>query len=72
MFKRIKRLWQLSQKDPKAIEKLEKLTDEDMDYIPEAPDGKAVFFTQGTEQEFEDLQKEDKGLKAWYERLKNL
>ena len=65
-------MWELSNKDPKAIEKLETLTKEDLAYIPEIGDGKAVFFSQGSEQEFEELQKEDSGLKAWYERLKNL
>lgn len=70
--KRIKRLWALTKKDPKALEKLESLTKEDLDYIPEVGDGKAVFFGEGTHEEFEDFKKEQSGIKAWYDRLKNL
>lgn len=72
MFKRLQRLWKLTQKDPKALEKLETLTEEEMAYIPEIGDGKAVFFGSGTEEEFEELQKEDSGMKPWYDRLRNL
>lgn len=64
MLQRLKRFWQLSKKDPKALEKLEKLTDEEMAYIPEIGDGKAVFFSEGTEEEFKEMEKEDKGFKG--------
>ncbi len=69
MFKRLKRLIQLSKKDPKVIEAL---TEEQIEVIPNEGDGKAVFFSSGTQEEFEDLQKEDTGMRAWFERLKNL
>ena len=69
MFQRIKRLIKLSKKDPKVIEAL---TEQQIDNIPETGDGKAVFFSQGTLEEYKELQKEDSGLKAWYDRLKNL
>lgn len=72
MLKRIKRFWQLAKKDPKALEKLEQLTEEEMAYIPEIGDGKAVFFGQGTEEEFKEMQKEDSGMKAWYDLIRNL
>lgn len=59
-LQRIKRYWALSKKDPKALEKLEKLTDEELAYIPEIGDGKAVFFDGGTEEEWKELEHQDK------------
>ncbi len=35
-------------------------------------DGKAEFLGEGTEEEFIEQQREDKGEKPWYDRLKNL
>lgn len=35
-------------------------------------DGKAEFLGQGSVEEWEDLQKEDSGMKPWYDRLKQL
>lgn len=67
MFKRIKRLIKLSSKDPKA---LEALTEEQIDSIPEAGDGNAEFFGEGTEEEFLDQERAEVGLKAWYDRIK--
>lgn len=61
MFKRIKRMYDLSKKDPKA---LSNLTDEQIENLPDIGDGKAVFFGEGTEEEFKDLQEADKGLKG--------
>lgn len=66
MLKRLKRLIQLSKKDPKALEKLESLTEEQIAIIPEAGDGKAVFIGPGTEEEFKEQEKEDKGLKGLF------
>ena len=60
MIQRLKRLWNLTRKDPKALERLEKLTDEELAYIPEIGDGKAVFFGEGTEEEFNELEHESK------------
>lgn len=64
MWNRIKRYWELTKKDPKALEKLEQLTEEDLAYIPEVGDGKAVFFDAGYEQEFKELENEKKGFKG--------
>ncbi len=74
MLKKIKRLWKLANKDPKALEVLESLTEEQLKAVPDVSDtdGKAVFFGEGSHEEFIDLQNEDKGLKAWFDRLKNL
>lgn len=66
MFKRLKRLYQLTKKDPKALEQLYKITEDQLKLIPyeiEA-DGKAEFLGAGTEQEFKEQEKADKGLKG--------
>lgn len=72
MLKRIKRMIELSRKDPKALEVLENLTPEQLAEVPDAGDGKAVFFGEGTEEEFKEFQKVEDGTAPWYERLKNL
>lgn len=72
MFKRIKKLWQLTKKDPKALEILENLTDEQLKSVPEEGDEKAEFLGMGTEEEFVKQQRKDNGLQGWYERLKKL
>lgn len=59
MLDRVKRLIRLSRKDPKA---LERLMDKDLDALPDAGDGKAVFFGAGTEEEWKEEQKRRKGL----------
>ena len=71
MFKRIKRIIELSKKDKKALDMLENLTPEQLAEVPDEED-KAVFFSQGTEQDFIEFEREETGLKGWYERLKNL
>ncbi len=72
MFKRLKKLYALSKKDPKALEVLENLTTEQMAIIPEEGDGKAVFFGGGTNEEYEQFKREEEGTDKWYKRLKNL
>jgi len=69
MLNRFKRLWKLSKKDMKV---LEKLTPEQIEEIPDAPNGKAVFFGEGTEEEYDELQKEDSGMSGWYKRIRGL
>lgn len=74
MFKRIRRIVELSRKDPEILDKYEKLTPEEIADIPNASkgDGKAVFFGEGSTEEFVDQERKDKGLKGWYDRLKQL
>lgn len=72
MFKRLRKLWTLTNKDPKALEVLENLTDQQLAIIPEEPDGKAEFLGSGTGEEFIEQERADKGMKGWYDRLKNL
>lgn len=72
MFKRIQKLWKLTKKDPKALEVLENLSEEQLAIVPEEGDEKAVFLSMGTEEDFIEFEKEEAGMKPWYERLKNL
>lgn len=72
MLKRIKRLWQLTKKDSKALEVLEGLSDEQLAIIPDESDGKAEFLGSGTQEEWLEQQRDDDGSKPWYERLRNL
>jgi len=69
MFKRLRRMWQLSDKDITAFESL---TPEEIKNIPIAGDGKAEFLGEGTEEEYLEQERKDKGLKGWYDRLKSL
>lgn len=68
MLNRLKRLWKLSKKDTKLIDSIPENV---IDYLPDE-ESKAVFIGQGTNEEFEDLKREESGLKAWYDRLKKL
>lgn len=72
MLNRIKKLWKLSKKNSEALSVLENLTQEQLDLVPDEGDGKAVFIGEGTEEEFKEQEKEDKGLSAWYKRIRNL
>lgn len=56
-FKRIKRLWKLSKKDPEA---LMNLTNEQINDLPDE-DQKAVWLGEGTLEEWEEQQEKDKG-----------
>jgi len=72
MFKRIRNMWQLSRKDPAALKTLENLTPEQLAEVPEVPDGQAVYFGEGTKEEFKEQERKDSGMKGWYDRLRNL
>lgn len=74
MFKRFRRVWELSKKDPEILDLYETLTPEEIADIPNVSkgDGKAVFFGEGSTEEFIEQDRADKGLAGWYERLKNL
>lgn len=61
MFDRVRRIIKLSKKDPKAIEEL---TEKQIESLPNVGDGKAVFLGSGTEEEFREQEKADKGLKG--------
>ena len=74
MFKRLKRLYELSKKDSEVLDVYDTLTPEEIKDIPDASkgDGKAVFLGEGSSEDFLDQERKDKGLAGWYERLKNL
>lgn len=63
LFKRTKRLWKLSKKDPETLENFMNLSDKQIMDIPDE-DQKAVFLGEGTQEEFEEQQREDKGFKG--------
>ena len=77
MFQRLKTIWRLS--------KVKNIQDADYLYASNSEEGKriisvneipsddqTVFFGEGTHDEFEDQQREDSGMKGWYDRIKNL
>jgi len=77
MFQRLKTIWRLS--------KIKNIQDADYLYASNSEEGKriisvneipsednAVFFGEGTHDEFEDQQREDSGMKGWYDKIKNL
>ena len=77
MFQRIKTIWRLS--------KVKNIQDADYLYASNSDEGKnvisvnqipsddkAVFFGEGTQDEFLEQEREDKGMKGWYDRIKNL
>lgn len=63
LLNKIKRLWKLSGKDPKALEELLQFTDEQIINLPDE-DTKAVFISEGSAEEFKDYQNEKKGIKG--------
>lgn len=74
MFKRLRRIIELSRKDPEILEKYTELTPEEIELIPNASkgDGKAVFLGEGSTEEYIEQKRADEGLKGWYDRLKQL
>lgn len=66
MFKKIKRLrkaWNLAAKD---VTRLDSLTDKQIDALPNTGDGNAVFISSGSEQEYKEFEKEEKGFKGLF------
>lgn len=63
MLKRIKRLWQLAKKDKASIDEFMKLTDKELMELPDE-ETKAVFISQGTNEEFKEFENEKKGIKG--------
>ena len=61
MLKRIKRMWELSNRD---LTKYETLTKEEIKALPLVGNGKAVFFSEPTPEDERELDRENKGLKG--------
>lgn len=72
MLSRIRRLWAISKKDPKQVDKLIEIPQEILEKVPDEGDGKAVFFSEGTEKDFEEFENEQSGMAKWLQRLKDL
>ena len=68
MLNRIKKLWALAHRDPEELNKLLELPDE----LIEDNDGKAVFLSEGTVEDYKEFLKEEEGIDIWYKRLRNL
>lgn len=63
LLNKIKRLWKLSGKDPKALEEFMQLSDKEIMDLPDE-DTKAVFISEGSVEEYKDYQNEKKGIKG--------
>jgi len=61
-IKNFKKVVELSKKRPEVLEL-------DIDNLPDDND---FFFSDGTHEEFEQFDKEQKGISKWYKRLENL
>lgn len=72
MIKKIKRLWQLSKKKPEEIDVLLSLKDKEIELLEDEEKGKAVFFSEATDEDYEQFLKEESGLSKFYERIKKL
>lgn len=79
MFKRIRKAWELS--NMKDIQEADTITvsksGKEKTFIVATAtepigEGNAVFLGEGTTEEYEDMLKEDKGEKPWYDRIKRM
>lgn len=72
-IKRLKRLWDLSNKDPEYLKAIETLTKEDIEAIPEKGNGKAQFIPMMTAtQRDEYLKNQQPVWRKFNERLKEI
>jgi hypothetical protein len=82
-IKKFWRLWKLSAhndvfvvKDEAALEALRAVTLEikgdEILAIPNEGDGEAEFFGDATHDEFIEYERDQRGIKKWYDRIKNL
>lgn len=70
-LKQIKKLWDLSSKDPEYLKAIEGLTDEDIKNIPDRGNGGAVFMPYMTEaQRDEYLKNQEPKWRKFNEKLK--
>lgn len=59
LFKRIKRTWVLANKDKDSLDDFMKLTDKEIMDLPDE-DQKAIFFSEGSEEEYKEYENEKK------------
>lgn len=70
-LKRVKKFWDLSKKEPEKVEALlndQKIQDL-VDKLPDALDGKAVFLSEGTEEEYKEFEEEQSGITAFLKKV---
>lgn len=74
MLKRLQRMWKLSRKDPDKLDLLLQAPDVVIDELRDADDAevKGEFFAEATSADYKDFQDEQSGMKAWFDRIKNL
>lgn len=66
MFKRLKRLYQLSKKDKNSLDEFMKLTDKEIDNLPDE-NQKAIFIGTGTDEEYKEFENQEKfGIKKLF------
>ncbi len=66
MLNRIQKIWKMSNK---PMEVIDSLYDEKIDALPNEGDGKAVFFSEGTEEEYNDFKQEEDGTKLSFKNF---
>lgn len=72
MLSKLRNMWALARKDPQKLDKLLEVPEEVLNQVPDQADGKAVFFSEGTEEDFAQFEAEQSGMGKWLDRLKNL
>lgn len=74
MMKRLNRLhklWKLSKKDERKLALMLEIPDVVLKQIPDdVPDEPGAFFPEASVKDHKDMEDEESGMKAWYERLK--
>ncbi len=74
MFKRIKNLWNLSQYKPSQESVFDFNTKENVSKVTlqkDEPEVKAEFFTEGSEEEYKEFEREQQGIKGIFGIGKN-
>ena len=71
LISRLKKMYQLSKKDSKALDELFKLQPEQIAKIPDEDigDGKAAFFGDPTREDEIEFEREEAGMNKWYKRI---
>jgi len=74
MLKRLQRMWRLSRKDPDKLEFLLQAPEAVVETVRDEDDREVVgaFFPEATQQDFEEQEAEDSGMKAWLDRIRGL
>ncbi len=68
---RLRRLWRLAGKEPRKLELMLEMPEVVVNAIPDdSEDEPGAFFPEATVQEHKDMEDEESGLKAWFDRLK--